>query len=150
MDENTSEIYRQLRNEEENRKYFFHDSNISEEQQREWFRNYLQKDGEYMFAVWSLDEKECLGGISIYNVDREALTAEVGRILIDRNYSGNGYGAEAIQGVLQIACGKLGLKEVYACIRPENMASRRSFEKSGFVLWEDDVSNAVVKMKYLL
>ncbi len=150
LDEFASEEYRQLRNKEENRKWFFHDDYISETQQRDWFRRYMQKEDDYMFAVQESAGKHLIGGIAIYDINRNAATAEIGRIIIDRDYSGRGYGTEAICGIVQIAREKFGLKEVYACIRPENMASRRSFEKSGFLLCVDDVSDTVVKMKYYL
>lgn len=133
MDKRTSEYYRKLRNREDNRSFFFTSAVIEKEQQEKWFQNYLNKQSEYMFAVFLKEKMEFAGGIGIYDIDLSRKTAEVGRIIIDRNLAaGKGYGTEAILGVCSIAKDKLNLKETYAYIYSSNLASTKAFFKAGF------------------
>ena len=133
MDEQTSECYRKLRNREDNRNFFFNSVVIEKEQQEKWFQNYLNKQSEYMFAVFLKEKMEFVGGIGIYDIDLFRKTAEVGRIIIDRNLAaGKGYGTEAIKGVCRIAQDKLNLEEMYAYIYSANLASIKAFFKAGF------------------
>lgn len=146
MNEDSAEIYRRIRNMDENRKWFFHNEVISIDEQRRWYARYLTEDGDYMFGVFEKECKKYIGGIGIYELNRTVLTAEVGRILIDRTYSGNGYGAEAIGGMVRFAREKLGLRSLKAHIWSENAASIRSFEKSGFKRCREQENDGIVKM----
>lgn len=133
MNENSSELYRRLRNREDNRNFFFNSDIISSEQQTKWFQNYLEKETEYMFSVLLKEDETFIGGIGIYDIDRLGGKAEIGRIIIDRNLAGGkGYGTEAIKGVTCIAERFLNMKELYAYIYTANTASIKSFLHAGF------------------
>lgn len=146
MDEDSAEIYRRIRNRDENRKCFFHNEVISFDEQRRWYARYLTEDDAYMFGVFEKECKKYIGGISIYELDRMMLNAEVGRLLIDRTYSRKGYGVEAIGGMVWFAREKLGLRSLNAHIWAENVASIRSFEKSGFKRTGEQGNDGIVKM----
>lgn len=134
MNIDTSEKYRVLRNREDNRDFFFHSALISKDQQESWFYRYLEKNSECMFAVHLKDNNTFLGGIGIYDIDNNNASAEVGRIIIDRDLAGGrGYGAEAIRGILEIAKNCLNLEEIYAYIYSDNIASRKAFLRAGFI-----------------
>lgn len=152
MDEQTSEQYRQLRNREDNRNFFFNSTVIEREQQERWFQNYLNKQSECMFAVFLKEKMEFVGGIGIYDIDLSQKTAEVGRIIIDRNLvAGKGYGTEAIKGICNIAQDKLDLEEVYAYIYSDNIASTKAFLKSGFSECSaDDENVGTIKVRLQL
>lgn len=139
MDENFSESYRKLRNREDNRNFFFNSAEISSEQQAKWFRGYLEKETEFMFSIFLKDRETFIGGIGIYDIDRSAGKAEIGRIIVDRNLAGGkGYGAEAIKGITCVAENSLGMKELYAYIYATNQASIRSFLRAGFCKCDTD------------
>ena len=152
MNEDTSEQYRRLRNREDNRGFFFNSAVIEKEQQEKWFGSYLKKESECMFAVFLDDTKEFIGGIGIYDIDHLRGTAEVGRIIIDRNLvSGKGYGAEAIIGITEIARHSLELTELYAYIYTDNIASTKAFLRAGFSkCLFDDENSGVIKVKLIL
>lgn len=133
MDEQTSELYRKLRNREDNREFFFNSAVIEKEQQIKWFHSYLEKKEEFMFAILFRETMKFIGGIGIYDINFEQQTAEVGRIIVDRNVAaGKGYGTEAIKGIVEIARDKLGMEEVCAYIYRTNIASVKAFFKAGF------------------
>ncbi|MBD5467256.1 MAG: GNAT family N-acetyltransferase [Lachnospiraceae bacterium] len=150
MNEDSAERYRQLRNMEENRKWFFHNEVISADEQRRWYTRYLAEDGDYMFGAFERESQKYIGGIGIYDLDRTELTAEVGRILIDRTYAGKGYGAEAIGGIVRFAHDRLELRLLNAYICSDNAASIRSFEKSGFKRHRAQENDGIVKMALCL
>jgi len=54
--------------------------------------------------------------------------------ILQREHWGRGYATEAARSVLRFAFEELELEAVYAGCLPENTASRRVLEKSGFVL----------------
>lgn len=150
MNEDSAERYRRLRNMEENRKWFFHNEVISAEEQRRWYERYLTENGDYMFGAFERESQKYVGGIGIYDLDHTARTAEVGRILIDRTYAGKGYGAEAIGGMIRFAQDQLGLRLLNAYIWSDNVASIRSFEKSGFKRCGRQENDGIVKMEFEL
>lgn len=149
MDEDTSEQYRKLRNREDNRVFFFNSTVIDRKQQEKWFCNYLNKENEYMFAVFLKKTNTFIGGIGIYDIDVLHGIAEVGRIIIDRNIAHEkGYGTEAIMGISRIAGLFLEIKEIYAHIYADNIASKRTFLKAGFiVLPMNDKNGDIIRMK---
>lgn len=143
----TSELYRQLRNREDNREFFFNSTIIEREQQEAWFQNYLKKETEYMFSVVHKLTGSFIGGIGIYDIDSSKRTAEIGRIIIDKELAaGKGYGTEAINGLAEISQNKLNLNKVYAYIYGTNIASIKAFLKAGFVEDAAEKDNDIIKV----
>lgn len=132
------EEYRRLRNDKDNQKFFFHSAYISYEQQRKWFLDYLKNTNELMFAIYDINTNEFIGAISLYNIDAKIKSAEIGRLIIDRKKAGGkGYASKAINALINWAQEKLGISYYYAEIYYNNIASRRTFEKSQFVYKEN-------------
>lgn len=69
----------------------------------------------------------------MYDIDMGESKAEVGRIIVNRNYGGRGYATFALKGVCNIAYSQ-GIRLLYASIYQHNIASKRSFRKAGFEL----------------
>lgn len=129
-----SERYRQLRNREDNRKWFKTDSHITTAMQEKWYEEYLQKDTEYMFSIVENVSSAFIGAVALYDVDQKRGSAEIGRIIVDRyRFGGKGYAACALDAVCRMAKDMLGLRQVYAEIYADNEPSIRSFYKAGFL-----------------
>lgn len=134
MDKLANEKYRQLRNRDDNRKFFINSSIITKDQQEKWFNSYLTKKNEYMFSIVQLNSHLLIGAIGIYNIDSVSKQAEIGRIIIDKNLAaGKGYGTESIIGLSRIAEKFLKLETVYAYIYTFNFASQKAFLRAGFL-----------------
>lgn len=148
MNEETSEAYRQLRNRDDNRIYFFHSEPIAKRAQQQWFENYLNKEQECMFAIYRRDDNRFIGGVGIYDIDDVHKRAEVGRILIDsQSAGGRGYGAAALHLCADIAHRQLQMKEIYAYIYADNVRSVKSFRKAGYSI-EPTEKEGVVKATF--
>lgn len=150
MNEQESELYRKLRNRNDNRSSFFNQGIIEEEQQKAWYRQYLKRTDEVMLSVHLIENGEFIGALGIYDIDIQKGLAEVGRIIIDKKKcQGKGYGTESLIAINQIA-GKIGLKQLYAYIYSDNPASLKSFQRAGYFISDTDDSKRIVKVIYEL
>ena len=139
MTEDTSELYRQLRNREDNRYFFFTEEEIDEASQKKWFDKYLSDENQMMFAVFDKFSGRFAGGIGIYDIVM-GKSAEIGRIIIDRySFGGKGFGYEAVFLLSEYVKKEKLAERVYAYIKTGNIASRKTFERCGFRLSEDTI-----------
>ncbi|MBR4235532.1 MAG: GNAT family N-acetyltransferase [Clostridia bacterium] len=124
-----SEQYRQLRNDPDvNRCFVFHGS-ISKEQQKQWFREYLNKPQEIMFAI--LDKNgQFIGGNSIYDIGNGS--AEYGRLIINKQFSGNHYGFKATCAAMEIAR-SININNLRLKVYLNNAAAIKIYKTAGFI-----------------
>lgn len=130
MSKEDSEKYRLLRNLPEVRNCFENNAVISAEEQLVWFENYLEKSDEIMFAVYQMGV--FLGCNSLYRIDYVLKVAEYGRIVIDKQFSGNNYGYKATMAAIKIAKEQLKLKEIYLEVYKDNIPAIISYRKVEF------------------
>ena len=83
------------------------------------------------FAVDDLSGKH-IGNCMYYGMDREKGEVEVGIMLGDRAYWGQGYGADAVQSLIRYLFNVEGMRRVYLHTLEWNKRALRSFEKCGF------------------
>lgn len=106
---------------------------------RSAFRNRLRRyaaeirdDLSYPFLIFRTGDRRLIGGASLSNVRRGvAQSANLGYWMGAR-YAGQGYMSAAIAATIPFSHGALGLKRIEAACIPENQASVRLLEKSGF------------------
>ena len=87
--------------------------------------------GRFEWLVKAGDPPKPAGWISLRINERTPRVGEVGYSLL-AEARGNGYAAEALRAVVDEAFLGAELDEVQACIVPENGASRRVLDRSGF------------------
>jgi [ribosomal protein S5]-alanine N-acetyltransferase len=85
----------------------------------------------YSFAIWH--GHNLIGQISLGGVILGALRGGHIGYWIDRNYANNGYTTVAVGLVTEFAFSELLLHRIEINLRPENIASRRVAEKSGYI-----------------
>lgn len=143
-----SERYRVLRNQEENRKCFFTNAIISEEDQQKWFERYYMDHDEYMFSIYERNSERYLGAVALYHIDAVNKRAEIGRIIVDRSVAaGKGYGRDAIRCMVEWGRENLGIKTFYAQIYKDNLPSTKAFLGCGFVEKECEASQWILVEK---
>lgn len=148
MTSDDSEQYRRIRNQNENRKWFVDSKTISSEVQRTWFNGYLEKSDEYMFSIYS--SGILVGGCSLYCVDKRIRSAEFGRIAIDTNQQGKGYGYEATLGTLKISKDMLGLESVRLFVKKDNTVAIKTYLKAGFAFLDYTNKDTLLMIKKLV
>lgn len=129
-----SESFRQLRNREENRKWFVYNNEITMEAQIKWFENYLDKAGEYMFSAYhKAQPNKFIGAVSIYDENKDSKQAEFGRIIVDKQLiSEKGVGFMITYCVCKIAFNQIQLKKVKLEVYEDNLPAIKMYEKVGF------------------
>lgn len=84
-----------------------------------------------------------VGDADLRGVSTGGTTGEMAFLVADPAQQGKGLGTHFAQMILALAFGPLGMARVYAAVLPDNKASRRVFEKLGFV-----VDNTVEGLEY--
>jgi [ribosomal protein S5]-alanine N-acetyltransferase len=91
-------------------------------------------DKAYALFVFRDEDDALLGGVTLSNVRRGvAQTASLG-YWAGQMHAGKGYITAAVRAVLRYGWEDLDLHRVEAACQPDNMASRRVLEKTGFTL----------------
>jgi len=85
----------------------------------------------FSFAIWS--GANLIGQISLGGVIYGAMRGGHIGYWIDRNFANRGYTTQAVKTLTQYAFEELHLHRVEINLRPENAASRRVAEKSGYI-----------------
>ena len=112
---------------------FADSSPVTLEGQAAWFASYVGHDDDLMYVIETPDGRP-LGCVSLYHVDREAATAEFGRVMIGRaDDERHGYAADASQALLEHARTALGLELVYLQVIADNRRAVALYERLRFV-----------------
>ncbi len=127
LEEEHIENLRLLRNKHRHR--FVYSGLISEEAQKKWYQNYLNKENDYSFSV--LYDDIWIGSVSIYGI--EGTTAEFGRLLIDSEKANrHGLGTDTTICACNIAFEMMGIKTIILEVYEDNPAAYKTYIKSGF------------------
>jgi len=76
---------------------------------------------------------EHIGNCSFHNVDWRSRVAEVGIVIGEKQYWGQGYGSDAMRLLLRHGFNTLNLNRIYLHVFENNPGAIRSYEKVGFV-----------------
>ncbi len=85
------------------------------------------------YAITILGTSKLIGLAGLYHIDGRKGVAEVGIVIGDPAYRGQGLGPETIRRLADIAGKELGLTTLFARVRPRNTRAEKCFEKVGFV-----------------
>lgn len=137
LNEEDIESLRILRNKE--KQYFFTGDDITPEQQKVWYANYLKKNDDIMFKVVKKEEPDkFIGAIAVYEINSNEGTAEVGRTVIDKEKAPEkGIGMEATKAVCKFAFDVLGMKKVVGEVLKNNERIIKVDLRAGFVMVGD-------------
>lgn len=126
------EQLRLWRNQIEIRSQFIDDRQITEEQQRQWYELYLGKEDDIVWIARELSSNQPVGSVSLYDIDYQNKTAEVGRLMVAKESRGRGLGRLLMQHGVQEAFA-LGIQQVYLEIFHDNTVSLQINLSIGFV-----------------
>jgi|SRR5665647_1590109 len=107
---------------------------ISLQLEQEWIKLALTNKDEKRFAICIKETNEYIGNGQLTDIieGRAQYHIFIGEV----KYWGMGIGKRVAWLVLDYAFNTLGLKEVYAYFKPENIASIKACEKNGFIFKE--------------
>jgi diamine N-acetyltransferase len=119
----------------QNRRWFSNANLISIDQHREWFRQYLDRDDDYLFVIERLNGRaEPVGQIALYKIDREKRHAEFGRLLIGEPAAiRKGIAQKATEILLDYAFTDLGIQTIQLEVLRNNIPAMSLYGRCGFM-----------------
>jgi RimJ/RimL family protein N-acetyltransferase len=105
---------------------------------------------EVSFAICRSSDSLHIGNIYLKQIDTVRGDAELHMFIGDADQRGHGFGAAAIELILQYATVELGLRRIYLRVLQENVAAVRLYLRCGFSVNHDgreaDESPGVLRM----
>jgi ribosomal-protein-alanine N-acetyltransferase len=102
------------------------------EQLKEYVNSMNLSDNNCLFGIFLSENKKHIGNIKIGNINQIHRFADIGLMIGDKNSLNKGYGIESIKLATQYAFQHLNLNKIIAGIYINNIASYKSFIKSGY------------------
>ena len=116
---------------------------------------------EYLCGIYDIDSNTLIGQISLYAIKRLPFSSCFIGYALDEQSVGRGITSEAVQLMVHFAFEYLQINRIEAYVSPQNTASIRVLEKTGFLCegllkellyingyWEDHYLYAITKTKY--
>ncbi|MFC4860139.1 GNAT family N-acetyltransferase [Pseudomonas sp. MAHUQ-62] len=119
------------RNREEARVWFKSSGLLSYEQHRNWFLRYQEKDDDFLFVIEA--DGNLVGQASVYGIDWDSGTAEVGRFLVAPEGAGKGYIHRACTELARFCGTELNLEYIFLEVFEHNERALRIYQQNGFV-----------------
>lgn len=105
----------------------------TEWEEENWVKSHKQNsDGEYEFAIEATKTNKYIGGCSVRKVNWLSRTAEVGIMIADKDYWGNGYGTDAMKVLIKFIFENMNIRKIKLCVFSFNERAKKCYEKCGF------------------
>lgn len=96
-------------------------------------QDFMSRDS-YNYAIETLEDGEYIGGCGINKMNWTARVAEVGIMIGDKAYWGQGYGTDAMKVLIRIIFEYLNMNKISLYLFSYNKRAQASYEKCGFVV----------------
>ncbi|MCY9786209.1 GNAT family N-acetyltransferase [Nocardiopsis sp. EMB25] len=113
---------------------------FTERQVRDWARSRPSHADRADWVILRNEDGRCVGGCALIDLDADNGGVDYRIALNDMSLTGNGYGTEATDLVLEYAFTVAGLHRVALQVFDFNTGAQRSYARSGFVregVWRD-------------
>jgi RimJ/RimL family protein N-acetyltransferase len=104
---------------------------LSMAEEEAWWQGFLRRKKDFIFAIEAKDGTY-IGNIGLHDVEHENRRAELGIMIGNKAYWGQGYGTDAIQALLGWAFDYLNLNRISLRVYAYNERAIRCYEKCGF------------------
>lgn len=102
------------------------------EKMQEYFRNVGRSGNNVLLAIIDMETDEHIGNVRLGPINWIHRTSFLGIMIGEKEFSGKGYGTEALKLVVDYAFNRLNLRKISADMNASNKASVRAYEKAGF------------------
>ncbi len=103
---------------------------ISKYEEEQWYEGYIKNNKDKIFAIEV--EGEHIGNIGLHGIDWVNRKAELGIMIGEKEYWGEGYGTDAITTLLRYAFTRMNLHRVQLRVFEYNERAIRCYKKCGF------------------
>ena len=107
---------------------------ISVYQQDKWYENVINDKNNLRLTIVSIENDQVVGMINLVNIDWKSGVAFSGLRLFSNSQKRKGYGKDAVFAVMNYAFNELRLNRIEGSIIETNEASRKLYEKCGWIV----------------
>ena len=103
-------------------------------QEERWFENLqgrLERQEDVLLAIDTIDGVH-IGNVGLHAIDWKNRSAELGIVIGEKSYWGQGYGTDAVCTMLNLAFREMNLHRVFLRVDADNARGIRCYEKVGF------------------
>jgi RimJ/RimL family protein N-acetyltransferase len=103
-------------------------------QEERWFESLqgrLERQEEVLLAIDTIDGVH-IGNVGLHAIDWKNRNAELGIVIGEKPYWGQGYGTDAVRTMLDLAFREMNLHRVFLRVDADNARGIRCYEKVGF------------------
>jgi len=119
-------------NDPENHQYLQRFRPLNRTEEREWLEQQHKREGEVIFGIALRDGGRLIGSCGLHRAQGPNRSAELGILIGDREFQGQGYGREAIGLLLDYGFATLNLNRVELKVYGNNARGIRCYEACGF------------------
>ncbi|EGP07041.1 GCN5-related N-acetyltransferase [Bradyrhizobiaceae bacterium SG-6C] len=142
VEERDLETILNWRNRDESRVWFKTPDRLTFDSHRRWHERYLTSNDDFFFLIEA--EGMPVGQCAIYNIERVAGSAEIGRFLAAPGKSGHGYITRSCEALVRFGIGTLNLSYLYLEVMSQNDRAIGIYKRCGFV--EESRSDGLIRM----
>ncbi len=103
-------------------------------QEERWFEGVLERIERRSDAILAIETEDGvhIGNVGLHAIDWKDRHAELGIVIGEKAYWGQGYGADAIRVLLRVAFQDMNLHRVVLRVDADNARAIRCYQKAGF------------------
>ena len=121
-----------LRNKDRNRFSFNQEKKLTVEDQKNWYKNYLERNNDIYWAIHKKDGT-FIGATRVYGIDKNEDICEQGSFMIDEDYADEApYAVESLVMVYDFIFNVLGIGRAINQDREDNKTMNNLSKKIGF------------------
>ncbi|MBZ9709913.1 GNAT family N-acetyltransferase [Mesorhizobium sp. ESP7-2] len=132
------------RNRDEARVWFKNSDKIDLAAHIAWYNSYLRKQNDLFFLVQA--DGQPVGQCAIYDIDKDAKRAEVGRFLVAPEMAGKGYIRRSCAEIVRFGTQFLRLSYLFLDVMEQNTKAIRLYTRQGFL--EEGRSGGLIRMGF--
>jgi diamine N-acetyltransferase len=103
-------------------------------QEERWFENLqgrLERQEDVLLAIDTIGGLH-IGNVGLHAIDWKNRNAELGIVIGEKSYWGQGYGTDAVRKMLNLAFHEMNLHRIFLRVDADNARGIRCYEKVGF------------------
>jgi len=104
---------------------------MSQAEEERWFEEHLERKSGVIFGIETTDGR-LIGNCGLEGIDWKERRATLGIAIGEKEYWGQGYGADAITTLLRFAFTQMNLHRIQLTVYSYNERAKRCYEKCGF------------------
>jgi len=106
---------------------------VSTEYEKKWIEDAIWNKDQIKLGICLKENDALIGFCSLSKIDMLNRSAEISIMIGNNNYWGKGLGSEAILLLSDFAFNERGYNRIWARILESNIASKKMFEKCGYI-----------------